>query len=311
MNSMFYGCNSLTSLDLSNFDTSSTSDMNYMFYQCDSLNFLDISNFNMINCYSYDNLFSNINNIRYINLYNFQNDKILSQVFSRTNNDLYVCQKDNIITNSRAYNCCDYNFVYDVCNSNLNAYSSYAILTDTSYYYTDISTSSNNSQTFSSRNTSGSISIGVIIGIIGGAVAVIAAVITIICCCKKKKIPEPPSNESSEQNTTITPVINNNPELIYEYEPEKKSANKKKIIFETTGQYKVQITIEPDKTMEELIKYYFEIRKRKDLFGDKTISFMLNGNVIFHDSKDKIKKFINQKNDVNIILVNDVEDKFI
>ena len=63
--------------------------------------------------------------------------------------------------------------------------------------------------------------------------------------------------------------------------------------------------------MEELIKYYFEIRKRKDLFGDKTISFMLNGNVIFHDSKDKIKKFINDKNDVNIILVNYVEDKFI
>ena len=62
--------------------------------------------------------------------------------------------------------------------------------------------------------------------------------------------------------------------------------------------------------MEELIKYYFEIRKRKDLFGDKTISFMMNGNVIFHDSKDLIKTYINENNDVNIIVVNDVEDKF-
>ena len=90
----------------------------------------------------------------------------------------------------------------------------------------------------------------------------------------------------------------------------KKSVNIKKIIFEDSSQYKVQISIEPEKTIQELIKYYFEVRNRKDLFRDKTISFMLNGNVIFHDSKDLIKTYINENNDVNIIVVNDVEDKF-
>ena len=42
---MFYGCNSLISLDLSNFDISNVENMNYMFYECKSLKSLDITNF--------------------------------------------------------------------------------------------------------------------------------------------------------------------------------------------------------------------------------------------------------------------------
>ena len=42
---MFYACNSLTSLDVSNFDTSKVTDMNSMFYACNSLTSLDVSNF--------------------------------------------------------------------------------------------------------------------------------------------------------------------------------------------------------------------------------------------------------------------------
>ena len=34
---MFSGCNSLTRLDLSNFDTSKVTDMTFMFYGCDNL----------------------------------------------------------------------------------------------------------------------------------------------------------------------------------------------------------------------------------------------------------------------------------
>ena len=310
MNSMFYGCISLISLDLSNFITTSLSDMSRMFYQCDSLKYLDISNFNMINCNSYSNLFSSIDNIRYIDLYNFQNDKILSRIFSEINNDLFACQRDNIITSAKAYNCCDYNFIDDICNSNLYGYSSIISQTDSSSSEeTNITIPSNNTQTFSSKNSSSS-SIGIIIGIIGGVVAIIAAVTIIICCCKKKKeIPLDPPNDSTTNSIISSPITSTKPELIYEYEPEKQSANKKTIIFETTGQYKVQISIEPEKTMEELIKYYFEVRKKKELFGDKTISFMMNGNIIFQDSKNLIKTYLNKKNDVNIILVNDVEEK--
>ncbi len=42
---MFYGLNSLTALDFSNFDTSRVTDMSYMFYKCSSLRSLDVSGF--------------------------------------------------------------------------------------------------------------------------------------------------------------------------------------------------------------------------------------------------------------------------
>ena len=44
---MFYNCEKLTELDLSNFDTSKVTDMSYMFYGCKKLTELDLSNFNM------------------------------------------------------------------------------------------------------------------------------------------------------------------------------------------------------------------------------------------------------------------------
>ena len=44
--SMFENCLSLTTLDLSNFDTSNVTDMSYMFRGCTSLTSLNISNFN-------------------------------------------------------------------------------------------------------------------------------------------------------------------------------------------------------------------------------------------------------------------------
>ena len=99
---MFSGCSSLKSINLSNFVTSSVLKMDRMFYECDSLNFLDLSNFNMIKCQSYDNMFSNIDSIKFINLYNFKNDKIIKQIFN-TKDKLFVCQKDNIISNSNSY----------------------------------------------------------------------------------------------------------------------------------------------------------------------------------------------------------------
>ena len=46
---MFYGCNSLTDLDLSSFDTSKVEYMNEMFYNCSSLTSLDLSSFNLSN----------------------------------------------------------------------------------------------------------------------------------------------------------------------------------------------------------------------------------------------------------------------
>ena len=49
MNSMFANCKSLTTLDISKFDTSKVTDMRYMFYYCESLTTLDISNWDTSN----------------------------------------------------------------------------------------------------------------------------------------------------------------------------------------------------------------------------------------------------------------------
>ena len=49
MSSMFYSCSNLTSLDVSNFDTSKVTDMGGMFYSCSNLTSLDVSNFDTSN----------------------------------------------------------------------------------------------------------------------------------------------------------------------------------------------------------------------------------------------------------------------
>ena len=63
MTSMFYECNSLTSLDLSNFDTSNVTSMNGMFWYCYSLTSLDVSNWDTSNVTNMHNMFSNCNNL--------------------------------------------------------------------------------------------------------------------------------------------------------------------------------------------------------------------------------------------------------
>ena len=46
MSSMFYGCSSLKTLNLSNFNTYNVTNMIYMFAKCSSLTELNLSNFN-------------------------------------------------------------------------------------------------------------------------------------------------------------------------------------------------------------------------------------------------------------------------
>ena len=46
MYSMFYDCNSLAYLDLSNFNIQKVTDRNFMFYGCNSLISINLTNFN-------------------------------------------------------------------------------------------------------------------------------------------------------------------------------------------------------------------------------------------------------------------------
>ena len=172
---MFSGCSSLKSINLSSFNTSIVYDMQKMFYNCYSLNFLDISNFYNISSY-YENMFYNVTNIKYINLYNCKNCENLSEVFRQTNK-FFVCQKDIIINNSNAYNCCDYNFENDECNHDSDETDSDDIDSDK----TDSDKTNNN------PNKESTLTIGVIIGIVIGIIIFIALVIFIFVYFYKKK----------------------------------------------------------------------------------------------------------------------------
>ena len=74
---MFYGCNSLISLDLSNFNTQNVTNMNGMFYNCNSLISLDLSNFNTQNVTNMNYMFSFCNSLKKNNIITKDN-KILS-----------------------------------------------------------------------------------------------------------------------------------------------------------------------------------------------------------------------------------------
>ncbi len=56
---MLYGCNKLTTLDLTSFSTSAVTNINYMFYNCTSLQSVDMSSFQLPVVSSYSNVFNN------------------------------------------------------------------------------------------------------------------------------------------------------------------------------------------------------------------------------------------------------------
>ena len=314
MYNMFYGCTSLKSINLSSFDTSQVSIMNNMFYGCSSLRTIDLSNFDMKTCTSYDDIFSSIDNIKYINLYNFKNDKIISQIFNEAKNIFFVCQKDKIIINPNAYNCCDFNFETEECNS-YQKYSEEIIIDNTVQEDSDLPNLGINN----SKNDS---NIGIIIGIIAGVVVLITVIITVIFIYKKyntshKKDDKVNTTDTSEKSKpSVTNTFDSKPSefdssIIYEFEPEIKNNNKISIIIQTTGQITVQICISPDKKMCELINYYFEIIGRKNLINDPNIRFLVNGDFVEHNSEKIINDYIYKYTEILQIVVDDVENKII
>ena len=111
MTSMFSGCISLESLNLSNFDTSAVKSMDYMFYNCSSLSILDISNFNLLQS-TINQIFFGLINLSYINIYNIKdNNKIITSTLNtdtKREKIFYVCQQEFLITNIKSLECCNY-----------------------------------------------------------------------------------------------------------------------------------------------------------------------------------------------------------
>ena len=76
MDSMFYGCSSLTSLDLSTWHTSNVTCMNYMFYNCSSLTSLDVSKFDTSKVTDMPNMFNSCRKLTSLDLSGWDTSKV-------------------------------------------------------------------------------------------------------------------------------------------------------------------------------------------------------------------------------------------
>ena len=119
MSHMFYYCYSLANLNLSNFNTQNVTDMSYMFYGCKSLTNLNLSNFNTQNVTNMSYMFDDCSSLTNLNLSNFnnQNVTIMSHMF-------YGCKSlTNLnLTNFNTQNVTDMSWMFSYCSSltNLN-----------------------------------------------------------------------------------------------------------------------------------------------------------------------------------------------
>ena len=68
---MFYICSSLTSINLSSFDTQNVNNMRGMFYNCSSLTSINLSNFNTQNVKDMNMLFYGCLSLKYIDISSF------------------------------------------------------------------------------------------------------------------------------------------------------------------------------------------------------------------------------------------------
>ena len=84
MSYMFSDCHALTSFDLSNCDTSKVTNMYYMFSGCYRLTSLDLSNFNTSNVTTMSYMFRSCNALTSLDLSNFNTSKVtdMSSMFS-------------------------------------------------------------------------------------------------------------------------------------------------------------------------------------------------------------------------------------
>ena len=78
MNLMFYGCSSLTSLDVSSLNTSNVTDMGGMFWECSALTSLDVSHFNTSNVTNTELMFCDCSSLTSLDLSNFNTSKVES-----------------------------------------------------------------------------------------------------------------------------------------------------------------------------------------------------------------------------------------
>ena len=82
---MFQFCKNITSLDLSEFNTSNVTDMDYMFLNCSSLTSLDVRNFNTSNVTNISSMFDSCRSLTSLDVSNFNTSNVRSMSYMFSN----------------------------------------------------------------------------------------------------------------------------------------------------------------------------------------------------------------------------------
>ena len=112
MNSMFYQCSKLTTLDLSSFNTSNVTNMISMFNACNKLTTLDVSNFDTSKITNMTYMFYGCQMLTTLDLSSFNTSKVTSM-----NSMFYGCGKLSIIPKLNASKVANISFIFDSCKS--------------------------------------------------------------------------------------------------------------------------------------------------------------------------------------------------
>lgn len=113
MDHMFAGCNSLTSLDVSSFDTSNVTDMDSMFSDCQSIIALDLEGFDTSNVTRMGYMFHNCGSLTALDLSSFNTSKVttMESMFSwcqkLTALDLTSFDTSNVTSMGAMFSDCD------------------------------------------------------------------------------------------------------------------------------------------------------------------------------------------------------------
>ena len=123
----------------------------------------------------------------------------------------------------------------------------------------------------------------------------------------------PPDEGTIKGMSNITQIKDANEEKIYEYitENDCEKGNKIKVTFMNTAGSKVIILINPNRTIKELVKYFFKIIQRPSLYKEENICLLINGGNIDRKSKNEIKSLFqlsDEKKELTII-VDDSDEK--
>ena len=125
---MFTGCSSLTSLNLSNFNTSNVIDMNWMFYSCSSLTSLNLSNFNTFNVTDMSNMFCSCSSLTTLDLSSFNTSNVTDMSWMFCNCSSLTALN---LSSFNTSNVTDMNLMFQLCYSltslNLNNFNTFNV----------------------------------------------------------------------------------------------------------------------------------------------------------------------------------------